>query len=119
MKTNFFIVMLGVLLLSGCSSMQSRFTYLDKSYPALSADAAVEVFYDQLPTRPFVKVARLDVHLEKTHFLKSDLQDALPSLEQQARRAGANAIIEIKERTSKLNETKIYHVTAIGIRYTD
>jgi uncharacterized protein YbjQ (UPF0145 family) len=57
--------------------------------------------------------------LEKTHFIGSSLDDALPELKKQARLSGADAIIEIRESSSKTGETKIYHVTATGIRYTD
>lgn len=31
----------------------------------------------------------------------------------------ADAIIEIRQSSSAINETKVYHVTAIGIRFSD
>ncbi len=71
------------------------------------------------PARPYSKVARLDVHLEKTGFVTSNLENALPELKRQARLAGCDAIIEIRERRSQLLETMVYHVTAVGARYTD
>jgi len=55
--------------------------------------------------------------MEKTHFIGSGLEDALPELKGPARLSGAEAIIEIQEQRSQVGETKIYHVTAVGIRY--
>jgi hypothetical protein len=104
---------------AGCASTIGRYEFLDQSYPARPADAPVEAFVTGEPSRPFVRVARLDAHLEKTGFMKSSLDEALPELERQARRAGCNAIIEISERRSEILETRVYHVTAIGVRYPD
>lgn len=79
----------------------------------------VQILRDETPQRPFVRISRLDVHLEKTHFISSSLDDALPELKKQARLSGADAIIAIQEYSSMMGETRIYHVTATGIRYTD
>ncbi len=49
--------------------------------------------------------------------MTSSLAEALPELKRQARLAGCDAIIEITERRSEILETRVYHVTAIGIRY--
>jgi len=51
--------------------------------------------------------------------MPSSLKGALPLLEEQARLSGADAIIEIRENRSMVGETRVYHVTATGIRYTD
>jgi len=99
--------------------MQSRYVMLGETYPPRPEGYEIEVFRTGLPERPFVKTSRLDVHLEKTHFIGSSLKDALPELKKQARLSGADAIIKIEERSSKVGETRIYHVTATGIRYTD
>jgi len=90
---------------------------LQETYNALPSDFEVEVYRSEPPQRPFKRVARLDVHIEKTHFLSTDFEDALPELREQARLSGSHAIIEIEERNSSLLETKIYHVSATGIRF--
>jgi hypothetical protein len=103
---------------SGCATTQSRISFLGEHYPPRAADAAVEVFRDGgVPDKPFNRIARLDVHLEKTGFVKSGLEDALPELKKQARQAGADAVIEIQEIRSQILETMVYHVTATGVRY--
>ncbi len=105
---------------AGCTTTQAQFRHLGQVYPAKPANFVVEVFTDDLPARPFERIARLDVHLEKTTFVGSGLKDALPLLREQARLAGADAVIEIQEqRSSVAFETRIYHVTASAIRYTD
>jgi hypothetical protein len=106
-------------LLGACSGSQSRYTRLGPHYPAKALDAPIEVFETGEPSRPFIRVARLDAHFERTSWIGSDLADALPELKKQARLAGADAIIEINERNSRVAETRIYHVTATGIRFVD
>jgi hypothetical protein len=112
-------VALGAMLcfVSGCATTQSHISFLGEHYPPREADAAVEVFREGVPNKPFNRIARLDVHLEKTGFVKSDFVEALPELKKQARQAGADAVIEIEEKRSQILETMVYHVTATGVRY--
>ena len=93
---------------------------LGSSYPPKPEGYDIQVFHDApAPQRSFVRISRLDVHLEKTHFVGSSLDDALQDLKKQARLSGADAIVDIREHSSMVGETRIYHVTAIGIRYTE
>lgn len=108
-----------VLFAVSCATTQSRHAMLGQSYPPKPNSYEVQIFRDTVPARPFVRISRLDVHLEKTLFIGSSLHDALPELKKQARLSGAEAIIEIREIFSMVGETKVYHVTATGIRYTD
>jgi hypothetical protein len=108
-----------ILICASCATTTSQFSPLGKTYPPRPAGFQVEVFERGLPARAFERIARLDVHLEKTTFVGSGLTDALPRLKEQARLAGADAIIEIHERFSTISlETKVYHVTATAIRYS-
>jgi hypothetical protein len=107
----------GLGLTAGCATTQSRHEFLAERYPPRAADSTVEVFRSGLPQVPFKRIARLDVHLEKTGFMTSRFEDALPELKKQARQAGADAVIEIEERRSQVLETMVYHVTAMGARY--
>jgi len=71
------------------------------------------------PGKEFVRISRVDVHLEKSAFIASAFEDALPELKKQACLSGADAIIEIREQSSSILETRAYHVTATGIKYKD
>lgn len=103
----------------GCST-QGLFVRLgDVDAPPLSEDYEVEVFKDAMPQRQYIEVARLHVHREVTHFIRSNLDDLLPELQRQARKAGCHAVFEIEERRSRIGETMVYHVIATGIRYTE
>ncbi len=108
-----------VVLLAGCVSQQSGYVPLAGGYDPLPGNYPVEIYRFGLPEKPFERIARLDVHIEKTHFLPSDFEDAIPELTEQARRSGSHAIIEVEERQSSILETKIYHVTATGVRYLE
>ena len=103
----------------GACTQQSRFSPIGLSQPARPENCQVDVYRYNFPDRPYTEVSRLDVHLEKTHFVESALDDAIADLKHQACLSGADAIINIRERRSMLLETRIYHVTATGIRYTN
>ena len=110
--------MLTILFLTACTS-HGRYTMLVPTHTSKSPDCDVDVFQAGYPSREFVKIARIDVHIERTYYLRSNLKDVLPELRKQACETGADAIVEIEERSSKMNlsETHIYHVTATGIKY--
>jgi hypothetical protein len=111
-------LLLGAAGLVGCATTEGRFAPLgDARYPARAADAPIEVFRTGMPNRAFERIARVDAHLERTAWIPSGIDDALPELMKQARRAGADAIIELDERRSQVLETKIYHVSAMAIRF--
>ena len=110
---------LAALLTVSCATRQSRYALLGQAFPPKPETCEVQIFRNAPPEHPFVRVSRLDVHLEKTSFIGSSLESALPELKRQARLSGADAVIEIRETRSMVGETKVYHVTATGIRFTD
>src|SRR5262245_54523570 len=104
-------------VLVGCSmSRQGHFVAIDQPYPARPLDCVVEIFWQGPPSRPFKKIARLDVHIEETFFGSPGFQDALPEIKKQACRSGADGVIDLKESRSRVVEAEVYHVTAIGIK---
>lgn len=111
------VVLIFVILITSCATTQSRYTMLGQNYVSRAEDCKVDIFMSGSTDRKFIKISRLDVHLEKTCFIGSDFEDALPELKKQACKSGADAIIDVQERFSRLGEHKIYHVTATGIKY--
>jgi hypothetical protein len=113
-------LIVGVLALCvvACATTQGSFRPLGKTYPPKPANFEVPVL-QSTPTQPFERIARLDAHFEKTHFVSTSVDTAIAELKKQARAAGADAIIEIDERRSRLNETMILHVTATAIHFTE
>jgi len=109
-----------LLLFTGCSTLQpTAFPVGDRRYPPKPPTAEVQVFLQAPPARKFETVAKLNVHIEKTFFIPSAFAEARPKLEDLARQHGADAIIQIEEKKSRLNETFIYNVTATAIAFTD
>lgn len=88
-------------------------------FPAKAPDAPVVLFRGAPPSRPYEPVARLNVHIEKTFFISSAFPDARPQLEKLAREVGADAVMQIEEKSSRLNETFIYNVSATAIVFRD
>jgi hypothetical protein len=107
------------LCVAACATTQSGFRPLGAHYPAKPKDFAVEIFETGEPARPFERIARLDTHFEKTHFIHTTHAAGIAELQKQARAAGADAVIEVREMRSRVGETFILHVTGIGIRYSD
>jgi len=113
------IVFLGTLLVS-CATTQSRFTALGQAHAPRPEDCSVAVLKDSVPQKAFERVSRLDVHIERTGFSQGDLESAIPELKKQACLSGADAIIEIRERSTGFRfENRVYHVTATGIKFKD
>lgn len=112
------LILLSATLLSGCASSQARMQPIgDLTRPARPAACAVEVWRTGQPSRPFIKVARLDVHREATYFLQPSFDDLLPDLKRQACLAGADAVIDIVETKGGYLETSSLHLTATAIVY--
>lgn len=105
------------LCVVGCATTQSGFRPLGTTYPPKPADFKVDVFESGEPSRPFERIARLDTHFEKTHLIHTSSAAGRAELETQARAAGADAIIEVREMRSRVGETFILHVTGIAVRY--
>ena len=113
------VVFLGTLLVS-CATTQSRFTALGQAHPPRPEDCSVAVLKESVPQKAFERVSRLDVHIERTGFAQGDLESAIPELKKQACLSGADAIIEIRERSTGFRfENRAYHVTATGIKFKD
>lgn len=110
----------GLLVLAGCATVQpTAFPIGHQIFPPKASSAPVALFKDSLPDRKYEPVARLNVHVEKTFFIPSAFEEVRTQLEDLARQKGADAIIEIVEKKSRLNETFIYNVAGVAIVYTD
>ena len=118
-RARLWLAALACVALTSCATTQGRWVFLDQAHPARPKHAPVDVLREGHPERPFVRVSRLDVHLESTHFIVPEFESALPELEKQARESGADAVIDLSERRWEVGETRVYHITATGIRYTD
>jgi hypothetical protein len=104
-------------LLAGCSATHGTSTPVGPGAPPRPPGCLVDV-YPVPPDRPYVVVSHLTVNIEKTHFLASRLEEAMPELRAQACRSGADGIIGITERTDSYLESRSYTVSAQGIRFT-
>jgi hypothetical protein len=109
--------LLAAAAVASCATTQSRFVPLGQTYPSRGEHCQIDVLKTGTPGRDFVRISRIDVHIEKTHFIRSGFDDALPELKRQACLSGADAVIEIRDRSTATGETEVYHVTATGITY--
>lgn len=107
------------LAIVSCATSQGTFVPTGPARPAKPEGTPVAVFKEESPGRPFTRVALVEAHLEKTSFIPSNYSEAEALLIEQARLAGADAIIEIKEKRSMVGETLIYHVSGTAICYDE
>jgi hypothetical protein len=105
------------LALSGCMATTANYRALAETYPARSPDCPIEIFKNSTPDKPFTAIAHLNVHLEKTFFAPSDFASAVGELKRQGCLSGADGIINIQEQQSHYLETRIYNLSATGIRF--
>ncbi|WP_201314573.1 hypothetical protein [Dyella sp. EPa41] len=105
--------------LCGCAATTGNYRPLGERYPARSGHCDVVVFKDGSPDRPYAAISRLNVHLEKTFFVDSDFYSARGELKRQACLSGADAVIDIEEKHSSYLETRIYNLSATGVRFLD
>jgi hypothetical protein len=105
--------------LSGCMATTGNYRSLTEHNTARPADCDIAVFKDQPPTRPYVAISQLNVHLEKTFFIPSDFSSARSELKKQACLSGADGVMNIDEKNSSYLETRIYNLSATGIRFLD
>lgn len=113
------LVMLAALTLAACAGDSARFSPMPgKAFPPKDESFEVAVFESVLPARPFERIAQIDVQMEMPAATEASLQDALPELKRQARRAGADAVIDLRLRRSKTGGVTVFQVSAMGIRYS-
>lgn len=105
--------------LSACAATTGNYRPISEHYPPRPADCDVQIFKNQLPGRPYAAIAQLNVHLEKTFFVPSDFSSASGELKRQACLSGADAVIDVAEKKSSYLETRIYNLSATGIRFLD
>lgn len=118
MKRNVLVVFLASGL-CGCMATTGNYRSLNQNSPARAPNCDVAVFKDQRPARPYVAIAQLNVHLEKTFFASSDFASASGELRRQACLSGADGVIDIEEKNSSYLETRIYNLSATGIKFLD
>ena len=109
-----------VVILAGCASEVGNYTFYHGTRAPKPEGTPVEIFTNGLPTRPFERVAILDVQCEAQFFADRTIQNAIPLLEKEARAAGCDAVIEIQEAKTPENwtlETKVKHYTGVGVAY--
>ncbi len=121
MKNSILLFLALALLIVACATEVGHYTRLGKAYPPKPQNSVVDVFTNGVPSKPFDRVAILDVRCESQGFMTPNLKDdAIPMLIKQARDAGCDGIIEIAERKPQENwtlETKVKNFSAIGIVY--
>src|SRR4051812_20317660 len=87
------------LFMGGCATEVANHTFLTSPRASKPENHPIDVFTNAPPTRPYDRVAILDVHCESQGFMEPNLQsDGLPKLIVEARKAGCDAIIDIESR---------------------
>ena len=82
-----------------------------------SWNAPIDVYMTETPNQSYDVIATVRVEFQKKKFLHPTIHDALPFLKKEARRVGADAIMDIEVSESKTGWTRIFRAQANAIKY--
>lgn len=104
----------GLLGIGGCVS--ATFIPTGRLYPAKAANCEIQVFSSALPDRPYEELGMVEGEGDSW---KSDLEDLLPKLKQEACAGGGDGIILFSSDTFAEGEKgiRVQRVTATVIRW--
>src|SRR6185436_16909441 len=105
------MLLLLALTLSACSSVDSRSTPRQGYTRAREWNTHIDVYLTDTPNRPYEEAAQIEVQFDKKIFLKPTLHDAIPFFKREARKCGADAIIDLRETSSVTGWTRIYRAS--------
>ena len=114
------LCMPAVSLLAGCATSQSNFTpYIAQSYAPRAETYSIAVIADGVePDRPFLRLGEV-YSVRDGHFNTADREALLPDLIAQTRKAGGDAVMNLREERDRHLESVRYVLSATAIRYTD
>ena len=107
------------VIVTACASTTSSYIPKGETYAAKPVNHPITVYSDANKIeKAYVEIAEVFTSSE-AHLQSLKLEDALVELKIQAREAGGDAIIDIKEKRSRHLEAGLYIVEATAIRFTE
>lgn len=104
---------------TACASTTSSYIPKGKAYAAKPIDHPITIYSETDEVKKlYIEIAEVFTSSE-AHLQNQKLEDALEELKIQAREAGGDAIINIKEKRSRHLEAGLYIVEATAIRFTE
>lgn len=103
-------------LLASAGCVTATFIPTGKAYPAKAVDCEIQVFSSALPDRPYEEVGLVE---GEGDWWKSDMEDVLPKLNEEACLAGGDGIILFSTDTFAEGEKgiRVQRLTATVIRW--
>lgn len=102
------VCLAATLALAGCSILSPR---------PKPDERPVEIFTSGAPKRPFVKVSKLDLTVEKWGRGEPSIDDFRPELTREARLSGADAVVDLEWTLKGTAENGVYRVKGTGVAY--
>lgn len=104
-------------LLAATACVSATFVPTGAPYPPKPADCELQIFSSALPERPYEELGLVE---GDGKWWKSDLEDVLPKLREEACRAGGDGLILFSSDTFAEGEDgiRVQRVTATVIRWT-
>lgn len=113
-----------ICLMTGAqfSGVRSKVELIDPKRPARPPNCEVEIIDKNRPERKHEDVARIDVYVRRnklTQGRQAVYEEAVPELKKQTCKAGADAVIVLRQTVSHSGEFKILYVKALAIHFTE
>lgn len=104
------------------SGVRSKVELVGPKRTAKPQNCEVELFSDdKKPEKPYEVVARMDVYVRRnkiTQGRQAAYEEAVPELKKRACKAGADAVIVLRQTVSHSGEFKLLYVKAEAIHFT-
>jgi hypothetical protein len=104
------------------SGVRSKVELVGDKRPAKPPNCEVEIFGENKPEKKYEVVARMDVYVRRnkiTQGRQATYEEAVPELKKQACKAGADAVIVLRQTVSSSGEFKLLYVKAEAIHFTN
>jgi hypothetical protein len=104
------------------SGIRSKVEIVGSKRPEKPAGCQVEIFKDKKPENPYQVVARIDTYVRRnkiTQGREAAYEEAVPELKKRACKAGADAVIVLRQAVSSSGEFKILYLKSEAILFTE
>ena len=116
------LVCLAASALAQFSGVRSKVELVGAKRPAKPPNCEIKIFSENKPEKRYEVVARIDVYVRRnkiTQGRQATYEEAAPELKKQACKAGADAVIVLRQTVSSSGEFKVLYVKAEAIHFTN
>lgn len=116
------LIEISPIAFSQFSGVRSKVEIVGSKHAEKPAGCPIEIFKDKKPENPNQLVARIDTYVRRnkiTQGREAIFEEAVPELKKRACKAGADAVIVLRQALSSAGEFKILYIKSEAILFTE